>query len=59
MKVIASIALATLLTGCASIPEDENGCSLFCSASRAPAPGVQLAAGTAAQTGQHTSAKLR
>ena len=59
MKVIASIALATLLSGCVSFPEDENGCSLYCSASRASDPGVQFAAGTAAPTGQHTSAKLR
>lgn len=65
MKIIASIALATLLTGCAS----DDGCSLdsqapvgsgcFNSQLRAPAPGVQIATGAAAQTGQHTSAKLR
>ena len=58
MKIIASLALATLLTGCATLPDDE---CLLCSgsASRAPAPDVQIATGAVAHAGQHTSAKLR
>lgn len=55
MKIITVIALATLLTGCATVPDDFLGES----ASRARAPGVQVSTGATAQAGQHESANLR